>query len=96
MQVLLEIAAGYWWVFVFFVFPAIGGACEEVLRWNRRRLKARRKHQLALARIRAGRALPEPESAALREARETLQRRYAAGEMTREDFLQAKVELEDL
>lgn len=107
--------AAYWWVIVFFVFPAIGGALEEVTRWNRRRVKAKRRHQIAMAKARAAGGysagnrvvseLPSPppsvtaapaEDPGLAEARATLRLRYAAGELTREEFLQAKVELEDL
>jgi putative membrane protein len=39
----------------------------------------------------AGGAIPPPDVA---EAQAVLRRRYAAGEITREDYLQAKVELE--
>ena len=35
------------------------------------------------------------ESAAVQEAKDVLRRRYANGEISREDYLQGKVELED-
>jgi putative membrane protein len=35
------------------------------------------------------------ESAAVQEAKDTLRRRYANGEISREEYLQGKVELED-
>lgn len=50
----LTLCVAYWWVIVFFVLPAIGGGIEEVARWNRQRLADRRKHQLKMARLRAG------------------------------------------
>ena len=37
----------------------------------------------------------ETESPGLREARDTLRRRYASGKISREDYLQGRVELED-
>ena len=39
--------------------------------------------------------IPPAESAAVREAKDTLRLRYANGEISREDYLQGKVELED-
>jgi putative membrane protein len=39
--------------------------------------------------------LPPAESPAVREAKDALRRRYANGEISREDYLQGKVELED-
>jgi len=39
--------------------------------------------------------LPPAESAAVREAKDTLRLRYARGEIDREAYLQGKVELED-
>jgi putative membrane protein len=36
------------------------------------------------------------ESAAVTEAKDTLRRRYARGEISREEYLQGKVEIEDL
>jgi len=49
-------------------------------------------------RTRRGPALPQitpAESPAVREAKDTLRLRYANGEISREDYLQGKVELED-
>jgi len=39
--------------------------------------------------------LPPAESPAVREAKDALRLRYANGEISREDYLQGKVELED-
>ena len=39
--------------------------------------------------------LPPAESPAVREAKDALRLRYASGEISREDYLQGKVELED-
>ena len=39
--------------------------------------------------------LPPAESPAVREAKDSLRLRYASGEISREDYLQGKVELED-
>jgi putative membrane protein len=39
--------------------------------------------------------LPPAESPAVREAKESLRLRYAHGEISREDYLQGKVELEE-
>jgi len=39
--------------------------------------------------------LPPAESPAVREAKDALKLRYANGEISREDYLQGKVELED-
>jgi putative membrane protein len=39
--------------------------------------------------------LPPAESPAVREAKDTLRLRYAHGEISREEYLQGKVELED-
>jgi putative membrane protein len=39
--------------------------------------------------------IPPAESPALREAKDALRLRYANGEITREEYLQGKVELED-
>lgn len=39
--------------------------------------------------------LPPTESPAVREAKDALRLRYANGEISREDYLQGKVELED-
>jgi uncharacterized membrane protein len=39
--------------------------------------------------------LHQAESPAVREARDALRLRYASGEISREDYLQGKVELED-
>jgi putative membrane protein len=39
--------------------------------------------------------IPCAESPAVREAKDVLRRRYASGEISREDYLQGKVELED-
>jgi putative membrane protein len=39
--------------------------------------------------------LPQPESPAVREAKDALRLRYANGEIDREEYLQRKVELED-
>ena len=39
--------------------------------------------------------IPPAESAAVREAKDALRLRYANGEISREDYLQGKVELED-
>ena len=39
--------------------------------------------------------VPPAESAAVREAKDALRLRYANGEISREDYLQGKVELED-
>jgi putative membrane protein len=39
--------------------------------------------------------IPAGESPAVREAKEALKLRYAHGEISREDYLQGKVELED-
>lgn len=39
--------------------------------------------------------IPPTESAAVREAKDALRLRYASGEISREDYLQGKVELED-
>ena len=39
--------------------------------------------------------IPPTESAAVREAKDALRLRYANGEISREDYLQGKVELED-
>jgi putative membrane protein len=39
--------------------------------------------------------LSSGDSPAVREARDTLRRRYANGEISREEYLQGKVELED-
>jgi len=39
--------------------------------------------------------MPPAESAAVREAKDALRLRYANGEISREDYLQGKVELED-
>lgn len=47
------------------------------------------RHRADQERIRAG------ESPALRQAQDALRLRYANGEISREDFLQGKVELED-
>ena len=41
------------------------------------------------------RHLPPAESPAVREAKDALKMRYARGEISREDYLQGKVELED-
>jgi putative membrane protein len=43
----------------------------------------------------ADRQVPAAESPGLQEAREALRLRYARGEISREDYLQGKVELED-
>lgn len=40
-------------------------------------------------------AVSAAESAELRQAKDTLRKRYASGEISREDYLQGKVELED-
>lgn len=109
LQTLWELAVGYWWVFVLFVFPAIGAGFEELARWNRRRIKARRKHQLAMARARARteahtwddwddrQAIPPPAAdPGLAEAIADLRLRFGRGEISREEYLQGKVELEDL
>jgi uncharacterized membrane protein len=56
---------------------------------------------VVIARIRAGRRGAAPrqiwqsESPGLQEAKDALRRRYANGEISREDYLQGKVELED-
>jgi len=42
-----------------------------------------------------GHAVDASESAALRQARDALRLRYANGEISREEYLQGKVELED-
>ena len=42
-----------------------------------------------------GHAIDASESMALRQARDALRRRYASGEIGREEYLQGKVELED-
>jgi len=39
--------------------------------------------------------LPPAESAAVREAKDALRLRYASGQLSRENYLQGKVELED-
>lgn len=39
--------------------------------------------------------IPPTESAAVREAKDALRLRYANGQISREDYLQGKVELED-
>ncbi len=39
--------------------------------------------------------IPESDSPAVREAKDVLRQRYARGEIDRESYLQAKVELED-
>jgi hypothetical protein len=39
--------------------------------------------------------LSQAESPAIRQAKDTLRARYAEGEISREDYLQGKVELED-
>ena len=39
--------------------------------------------------------VPPAESPAVREAKDALRLRYASGEISREDYLQGKVELED-
>jgi putative membrane protein len=41
------------------------------------------------------RQIPPAESPAVREAKDALKLRYANGEISREDYLQGKVELED-
>lgn len=54
-----------------------------------------------VARALAARRKPEPpqilpgDSAAVQEAKDALKRRYAHGELSREEYLQGKVELED-
>jgi putative membrane protein len=40
-------------------------------------------------------AIPPAESPAVREAKDALKMRYAKGEISREEYLQGKVELED-
>ena len=55
---------------------------------------------LAVRILRAGPRAIEPQaggsdSAAVREAKDVLRLRYASGEISREDYLQGKVELED-
>jgi putative membrane protein len=56
---------------------------------------------LLAARVLGARREPEPprippgDSPAVREAREALRLRYAHGEISREEYLQGKVELED-
>jgi putative membrane protein len=47
------------------------------------------------SRNRDDRQIPPAESPGLQEAREALRLRYARGEISREDYLQGKVELED-
>ena len=43
----------------------------------------------------AGREIPDTPPAGVQEAQATLRLRYARGEITREEYLQGKVELED-
>lgn len=50
----LTLCVEWWWVIVFFILPAIGGGIESVMLWNRRRVADKRKHQLKMARLRAG------------------------------------------
>jgi uncharacterized membrane protein len=40
-------------------------------------------------------AIPQADSSAVRKAKDTLKLRYAHGEISREEYLQGKVELED-
>ena len=55
---------------------------------------------LAVRALRAGHPAIEPQaggsdSAAVKEAKDVLRLRYASGQISREDYLQGKVELED-
>ena len=52
-----------------------------------RALSTRREHEPS--------ALPPADSSAVRRAKDTLKLRYAHGEISREEYLQGKVELED-
>ena len=52
-----------------------------------RALSTRREHEPS--------ALPPADSPAVRRAKDTLKLRYAHGEISREEYLQGKVELED-
>ena len=52
-------------------------------------------HGLHIRRGAARPQFPPYESAAVRDAKDVLRRRYANGEICREDYLQGKVELED-
>jgi len=52
-------------------------------------------HSLHTRRGPAPPQIPPAESAAVREAKDALRLRYANGEISREDYLQGKVELED-
>jgi putative membrane protein len=77
-------AAGGWvllWAVLAFVLVVAGGVLAA------RALAARRDD--GPPQIRAG------ESPAVRDAKDALRRRYANGEISREEYLQGKVELED-
>jgi uncharacterized membrane protein len=52
-------------------------------------------HGLHIRRGATPRMTPPTESTAVRDAKDVLRRRYANGEMSREDYLQGNVELED-
>jgi uncharacterized membrane protein len=52
-------------------------------------------HSLHTRRGTAPPQIPPAESAAVQEAKDALRLRYANGEISREDYLQGKVELED-
>ena len=69
------------WIVVGLAVAAVGGVVIA------RALSTPREHESS--------ALPPADSSAVRKAKDTLKLRYAHGEISREGYLQGKVELED-
>jgi putative membrane protein len=78
-----------------------GGMDAWILLWIILRLAVMAAGGVLLARAFSARGGPPPpripagDSAAIQQAKEALRLRYAHGEISREDYLQGKVELED-